>query len=164
MTQVFPFAPRPRAAFRFQPVLDGRAATAVVSWNIGGMRWYVSVYDLDDARVLTLPLVESPDPARVATAAWDGLRGRVVVATASPHGIAPGTKAEVTFAGFAPAGFNGTHLCDALDPYRLAYSLAADPGALVTLGTACAEVNLCGGYFASRMVYRGSARRFEVVP
>lgn len=164
MTQLFPFAPRPRAAFQFNPVLDGETTTAVVTWNIFRMGWYVNVYDLNGVRIFTLPVAESPDPVAVTSASWDSLRRRVVVTTATPHQIPIGTKAELTFAGFTPLTYCLTVVCDVLGPSKLAYAAATDPGTVVPLGTTCAEVDLCGGYFASRMVYRGSARRFEVTP
>ena len=60
------FAPPPGQAFTTTVTLDGAAYRLVATWNVFGQRWYVTLYDDDNARVLTLPMVSSaagsPDP------------------------------------------------------------------------------------------------------
>jgi hypothetical protein len=58
---IVPFLPSPLAAFRFSATLDDSLYDCVVHWNVFGQRWYLSVYDQDGVRILTLPRVASPD-------------------------------------------------------------------------------------------------------
>ena len=165
VTTYFPFTPRPRASFFFQPVLDGAARQAEVRWSLFGRRWYVTVSTLTGTRIFTLPVVGSSDPDAVDGAVWDGTRERVAVATTAPHDVPVGTVARLTFRGFTPDTFNGVVDCVALDATTLAYAMPTDPGAVVVCGTAAFEVDLASGYFAtSRLVYRTSSSRFEVDP
>jgi hypothetical protein len=60
MTTIFPFAPTQQGPFQFQPTLDGTTYTGVVTWNLFGQRYYLSLYALDGTRIFTLPLIGSP--------------------------------------------------------------------------------------------------------
>lgn len=61
MTVFYQFAPSDQAPFQFQPVLDGNGYLAVVTWNVFGQRWYVNLYDGSGNRVVTIPMIGSPD-------------------------------------------------------------------------------------------------------
>ncbi|MEJ0017540.1 MAG: hypothetical protein WDN25_13435 [Acetobacteraceae bacterium] len=61
MAQVVPFAPTPAGPFQFAAVLDGQSYTVIVTWNVSGQRWYVSVYTGAGDRVLSIAMVGSPD-------------------------------------------------------------------------------------------------------
>lgn len=58
--QVVAFTPSQLTAFRFQATLDGASYDVVVTWNVFGRRWYVSVFDQNNVRILTLPMIGSP--------------------------------------------------------------------------------------------------------
>ena len=60
MTTIVPFNPTQIAPFQFSAQMDGASYTLVVTWNVYGKRWYISVYDQFNTRVLTLPLIGSP--------------------------------------------------------------------------------------------------------
>ena len=59
--EVFAFAPSNSSPFTFQPPLDGRQYTAVVTWNVFGERYYVNLYTLQGVRVFTVAMVGSPN-------------------------------------------------------------------------------------------------------
>ena len=50
-----------QGVFQFQATLDGESYNVSVPWNFYAQRWYVSVFDQFNVRVLTLPLIGSPD-------------------------------------------------------------------------------------------------------
>lgn len=57
----FPFNPTATTPFQFQPTLDGAEYTAIVTWNVFGRRWYLTINQLDGTRVLTRAMVGSPN-------------------------------------------------------------------------------------------------------
>lgn len=57
---LYPFNPSATANFQFQPTLDGKVYNVIITWNLGGARYYVNIYTLQGARVLTIPLIGSP--------------------------------------------------------------------------------------------------------
>lgn len=57
---LIPFLPSPLAAFQFQVTLDQLQYNCVITWNVFGQRWYISIYDQDGNRVFTMPLIASP--------------------------------------------------------------------------------------------------------
>lgn len=59
--QITPFAPSPSANFQFSATLDGNPYTIICTFNTYGQRYYINVFDSSQARVLTRPLVGSPD-------------------------------------------------------------------------------------------------------
>jgi len=60
MTTLVSFIPSPRAPFQFQATLDGVVYNVIVTWNTGGQRWYVNVYDQSNTLIFTLPMIGSP--------------------------------------------------------------------------------------------------------
>ena len=164
MATLTPFVPRPRQPFTWQPVLDGATVRATVTWNLFGQRWYVTITDGDGARVLTTPLVGSPDPQPVTAAAWDGVRQRLVVTCATPHGVRPGAMADLTLSGFAPMAFCGAFRFLATSSTALAAPMTVDPGVATVLGAVGRDVDMLAGVRASSLVYRTSSGNFEVTP
>jgi hypothetical protein len=61
MTTFIQFNPQQNQNFQFNPTLDGVPYVAVVTWNIYGMRYYISVYDISRNLISYIPLVGSPD-------------------------------------------------------------------------------------------------------
>jgi len=55
------FQPTITQAFQFQPTIGGTVYTVNVPWNIFGQRYFVEVYSLSGTRLLTVPLVGSPN-------------------------------------------------------------------------------------------------------
>lgn len=60
MATIINFTPTPFANFQFQATLDGSSYTVIVTWNIYGERYYVSIYTLTNKLVLSIPLIGSP--------------------------------------------------------------------------------------------------------
>lgn len=166
MTTYINFAPSPRSAFQFAPVLDGAARLAVVAWNVAGQRWYISLYDpqANNARVVTTPLIGSDDPLAISALSWDGVRQQVKVVTGSPHGIRIGEVADLTLSGATPAAYNGLARFTATNATTLVCPQTVDPGSATALGAIGRDIDLTIGSYASTLVYRVSARRFEVNP
>lgn len=65
MTTYTPFAPNPSVAFSFNPVLDGVTYLATVTWNIFGARWYLNLFTLQGALVLSEALTASPQKSDI---------------------------------------------------------------------------------------------------
>jgi len=59
--QVTPFAPSSSANFQFTATLDGNPYTVICTFNTYGQRYYINIFDSSQARVLTRPVVGSPD-------------------------------------------------------------------------------------------------------
>lgn len=47
--------------FEFEADLDGDLHNVIVTWSIYGERYYVNVFSLTNVRILTIPLIGSPD-------------------------------------------------------------------------------------------------------
>lgn len=60
-TNYVDFLPTPSAPFQFQTVLDGAQYTVTVTYNVFGQRYYVNLYTVQGALVLSTPMVGSPD-------------------------------------------------------------------------------------------------------
>ena len=61
MTVFTDFTPTSQQIFQFQPTLDGAIYTVRTPWSLFGRRFYFEVYDLSGARLLTKPLIGSPN-------------------------------------------------------------------------------------------------------
>ena len=60
MTTFVDFAPSPNSLFTFQATLDGQQYTVIVSWNLWGARWYVNIFTVGGAWIVTIPQIASP--------------------------------------------------------------------------------------------------------
>lgn len=60
MTTFVDFVPSTVAPFTFLATLDGAQYQVVVTWNVAGERYFVTVYDLLSTLILSCPLIESP--------------------------------------------------------------------------------------------------------
>lgn len=98
---------------------------------------------------------------------WDNHAGGGIVTAnaAAPHKLAIGVPVVLSINGSIPGSYNGTYLCLPVNRTQFTYPLAANPGNNTTPGNYCADINLVGSYFtASRMIYRETAKRFEITP
>lgn len=57
---IIPFTPSNTQPFQFQVTMDGSIYTCVMGWNLFGRRYYLSIYTLQGALVVALPLIGSP--------------------------------------------------------------------------------------------------------
>lgn len=70
LTTVYvPFNPAANSNFQFQATLDGNNYDIVANWNLFGQRYYVNIYTLAGDRVLTIPLIGSPNFLNVSMTA-----------------------------------------------------------------------------------------------
>jgi len=60
-TLYVPFNPAPNANFQFQATFDGNNYDVIVNWNLFGQRFYVNIFTLAGDRVLSIPLIGSPN-------------------------------------------------------------------------------------------------------
>lgn len=60
-TTTYPFTGDEVKAISFQPTLDGTVYSASVQWNLAAQRWYITITSSDGTRMITRPMVESPD-------------------------------------------------------------------------------------------------------
>ena len=56
----YSFTPSSTSVFQFKPTFDGASYTATVTWNLAGQRYYVNVFDQNNTRIYSLPLIGSP--------------------------------------------------------------------------------------------------------
>lgn len=165
MSTFIDFSPPPRAAFRFEPILEGATYAAVCTWSLFGRRWYLSLYSPTNTRILTVPMVGSPDPLVLTSATWDPIRRLVAITTAAPHRVPLGAVVQRTVRGVSPAGYDGTFDLRATSPTGFVYDLNIDPGPAGMLGTLAADVNLLAGYATTAtIVYRETTKQIEVGP
>ena len=60
MASLTQFTPTVTQNFSFQPTLDGQQYAVVITWSLFGRRWVLSVYNLQNALILSKPLTGSP--------------------------------------------------------------------------------------------------------
>jgi len=58
---IIQFLPSPISAFQFIAELDGNNYNCIVTWNVYGQRWYITVANQDGTPVFTLPQIGSPN-------------------------------------------------------------------------------------------------------
>lgn len=159
----FLFLPSSAGPFRFQPTLDDNQYTGVVTWNMVGERYYLSLFSLQGERVLTLPLIGSLDATPIQALSW--AHGFVNATTLRRHGYTVGATMELVVRGCAPVEYNGTvrAFITGLDTFQ--YQIAGDPGVASQFGLVNYDINIVAGYFdTSKLVFRESAQAFEVTP
>ena len=164
MTTLIPFVPSPNTPFTFQPTLDGQQYNAIVTWNfwdLGG-RWYVNLYDQQQNRIFTLPLIGSQAQTTLSSMSWDAGLVTAVAPGVLPYGI--GAIAQYSIANAVPSGYNGVFRCTITGPATFTYPLTDDPGLCTAPGAFSIDVSLTGGYFTSTLVYRQSTGNFEINP
>lgn len=74
-----------------------------------------------------------PNAKAISTITWAG--NVATVTTVAAHGYPNGEQPELTIAGAAPAGYNGTFGCTITGASTFTYPLAVNPGNIVTPGT-----------------------------
>jgi hypothetical protein len=131
-------------------------------WNVSGQRWYLNLKDLSGNLIVNLPIIASPPSRNLQALSW--VRGASLAVTALPHGFKLGSTIRLSVADCLPVAYNGIINALITGTMTFSYPLTADPGQATVLGTAGFEVNLVGGYFSSRMIFRATSQRFEVTP
>lgn len=159
---VFDFAPSTLAPFQFAPTLDGQIYTAIVTWNLFAQRWYLNLYTLGGALIVSTALIGSNVGVTLSAIAWD--LGAVTATTSAPHRYPIGATLNLAISGVAPAGYNGSVSALVTGPRTFTYPLAAFPGLAAVLGAVAYDINLVGAYFASSVAFRQASQQFEVSP
>lgn len=59
MSTIIPFTPSNNSNFQFQVAMDGSKYNCVCTWNMFGQRYYISMFDINNIRVFTLPIIAS---------------------------------------------------------------------------------------------------------
>lgn len=162
MTTFFQFLPTATVAFQFQPTLDGKQYTAVVTWNFASKRYYISLFSLSGIRIFTLPVIGSIDAVPIQSASW--ANGFVTMITAQSHGFALHDTVNLLLSGMAPDAYNGLVRAFITDLNEFQFPLAADPGSPTQFGVVNYNINIAAGYFNSTLIFRESAQQFEVSP
>lgn len=60
-TTTYTFTGNETQAISFSPTLDSTVYSASVKWLLAAQRWYITVTASDGTRMLTRPMIESPD-------------------------------------------------------------------------------------------------------
>ena len=174
------FTPTTNTAFSFQATLDGESYNVVLTYNLVGQRYYVTIYDLSGNLIVSRGLVTST-ATNSATFSWaDGIAS---VSTSQPHGIALGSVARVTVSNTGGSGYDGVFPMLSTGSTSLQYALPANPaasggnvtssasGSAPTTVSGTVEQNISfplqkldGSYFSSTLVYRSNTEQFEVSP
>jgi len=168
MTTFVNFVPSATQPFSFAVTLDGQQYNAIISWNIfrgsnnSTQGFYLNLYDLSGNLIVSRALSGSAVGINLQSLVWNN--GTVTATTVTPHGFKIGRSIPLAISGAAPDGFNMLAQCYIVGPSSFTYPLATNPGAATAFGSASFEVNLVGGLFASRLIYRTAARQFEVNP
>jgi hypothetical protein len=102
----------------------------------------------------------------IATYALIWNRGIVTAVTSDDHGFPLGSIVRLSIDDVTPSGYNEIYYCVISGPREFRFQLVADPGGPATRpGTYAQDINLVDGYFTkSSLVYRESAKQFEVRP
>ena len=169
MTTVVPFTPSPRGPFQFQPTLDGVTYNAVVTWNLFGQRYYISLFTLDGTPVFNLPLIGSESAVNLSSLSWSlGVVTATIDVSApaySTRRLKPGRLINLTVSGAEPDAYNGQIQAVAQSQSTFTYPLpGANPGPVTNLGTVSYDISLTSGYFNSTLVFRQFSNTFEINP
>jgi len=169
VTTFVDFVPSLTVPFQFQPVLDGVAYTAIVTWNLFAQRYYLNLYALDGTLIFSLPLVGSPVGVALASLSW--AFGTVTAATEQPHGYAALQTVKLALSGSSPDVYNGVFDCFVTGVDTFTYPLAEFPGPAASAGNVNFNIDLLAGYFnaggqpfTSTLVYRVQNKQFEINP
>lgn len=163
MAAIIPFVPSAVQAPEFLVTLDNQTYRVLVTWSLAGQRYYINIYNLDGTLIVCRALVGSPVGSDIASMSWTN--GTVTVETKEAHGLMLYSMARITIAGVAPAAYNGQQEVFVTGRYTFTYPLAANPGEVVTQGSASQNLNMVDGYFTtSTLVFRTANSQFEVGP
>ena len=59
-TVFYPFSGSEQKSMVFTPVLDGSVYNCRITWNIAAQRWYLNITNNSGRRLLTVPVIASP--------------------------------------------------------------------------------------------------------
>lgn len=168
MTTIINFAPSAVQPFQFSPTLDGQQYNAIITWNIfrgpsnSTFGFYLNLYDLSGNLIVSRALSGSAIGLNLQALTWSN--GIATAVTVTPHNYKIGKSIPLAIAGAAPDGFNTLAQCYIVGPSSFTYPMATNPGAATVFGSVSFEINLVGGLFTSRLIYRVANRQFEVNP
>ena len=135
----------------------------MVTWNLVGQRFYVSLFSPSGIRVCTVPVCGSPDGIAVESAVWSN--GFVTVTLTEPHGYLLGATVNLVVSGFTPDAYNGEVSALVTDTDEIEFPLSANPGDAQQLGIINYNIDILAGYFTtSTLVFRSSSQQFEITP
>jgi hypothetical protein len=168
VTTIINFAPSAVQPFQFSPTLDGQQYNAIITWNIfrgpsnSTFGFYLNLYDLSGNLIVSRALSGSAIGLNLQALTWSN--GIATAVTVTPHNYKIGKSIPLAIAGAAPDGFNTLAQCYIVGPSSFTYPMATNPGAATVFGSVSFEINLVGGLFTSRLIYRVANRQFEVNP
>ena len=163
MTTIFQFQPTPQAPYQFMPTLDGQQYNVIVTWNLFGQRWYITIYDLSGNVVLSEPLGASPSALNIAMLSW--ANGWITATTEVPHGYLMDQTVNLTVTGCLPDSYNDGVQAIVVDDITLEWPMVSDPGTATQFGFVSWAIDLVEGLFqTSTMVFRDGTQQFEVSP
>jgi hypothetical protein len=155
------FVPSAITAPQFQVQLDGNTYNVVLTVNLSGQRYYVSIYQLDGTLVVCQPLYGSPVGIPILSSSWANGTVSIVTGVAN-HGLAKNSTVNLTISGMSPDAYNGQYECFVTSRIGFSYDLSADPGQSVMQGSANQNFSLTQGYFTDQLIYRQANSQFEV--
>lgn len=159
-TVIIPFVPSLIQAPEFQVTLDGQIYNCIVTWNLAAQRFYLNIYQLNGERVLTVAMVGSPVGVPIAAMSWKN--GKVTVTTGKPHTLKYLATMRITITNVVPVAYNGEFEIFVTGTDTFTFLLDANPGEMVTPGSANQNIDLVSGLFNSVMVFRAANSQFEV--
>jgi len=160
---IYPFVITIGRNFTFNPIMDGLAYQATITWNVFRQGWYFNLYNLNGNLIVSTALVSSDDQHAIESITWDN--GVVTVTTALPHFMNLGIVANLNISGNSPDGFNGVFACNVTGPDTFTYLLDTNPGQQVVIGYFGSIVDLTHGHFTtSTLTYYANSTQFVSSP
>jgi hypothetical protein len=161
MTTYIDFTPSTTSNFQFQATFDGNVYTVTVTWNLFGARYYVNIYDLNNALIVCRPLTGSPSGYLLSSITNDN--GTATGTTSLPTTYPIGSRQNLTISGVTPNGYNGTYPCLILSPTQFSYAVDSTLTDATSFGSVAYNISLTGGYFATQLVWRVQNNQFEII-
>lgn len=69
MAEIINFNPSRKSNFQFLATLDDENYNCVINWNLFGQRYYLNIFTLRNERILTIPLIASPNESNISLTA-----------------------------------------------------------------------------------------------
>ena len=159
---IYDFLPNSNSPFQFSPTLDRQVYTATVTWSFFGVRYMLNIYSSNGSLIVSKALIGSPSAIEVQAVTW--ANGYATYFTRTPHLIPLLTTVDLITRGFTPDQYNGALRGYVSADNEITVPMPVNPGTPTLLGDIENGINLIGGYFNSRMVYREINQQFEVTP
>jgi hypothetical protein len=174
MTTVVPFLPSNIKPFSFSAIFDNSQYNVTVTWNVSSQRFFINIYDVTGAWILTTPMVQSPPGRDVESVYYDPFMNVIQITLVdpslwplplSPGGIntKPGTMIDYVLRGFQPITYNGSFRALHINETVFTFPMSTNPGPLVIAGSVNRMLNMVDTIFrTSSLIYRSGA--FEIDP